>query len=133
MSVRKQVLADFFERVIHQEDFEAVSEFFTEGILNHAGYPGHQEGLAALAAYHEGFKTVFSDIRVEILQQVEEGDTVMSYIRSTGRHTGDLQDLPATGKSAAMMAVRIDRFEGNKIAEHWSVNNFAEAVASLRN
>jgi predicted ester cyclase len=131
MSSNKQLLREFFTTVVEGGDLNAVDRFFLPTVVNHMAPAGMQEGLDALRMYHGGMSAAFSDIRVEVLQQVEEGAVVMSYLRSSGTHTGPLGEIAATGKRPTMSVVRIDRFEDGKIAEHWSVSDFAAVLAQL--
>lgn len=131
MSEAKALLRRFFETVIEHGELDRVGEFFTADTVNHMAPEGGQIGLEALKVYFSGFTTTFSDMKIDVLAQVEEDGVVMSYVRSSGTQTGDLPGLPATGRRASMMVVRIDRFENGKIAEHWSVSTFAEALAAL--
>ncbi len=55
------------------------------------------------------------------MQQVAEVDRVVSQMVFRGKHTGPLFGKPPTGKAASLASIRIDRFDGGKIAEHWSV------------
>jgi predicted ester cyclase len=42
----------------------------------------------------------------------------------TGRHTGEFQGIPATGKTVTFPATDIYRFENGRIAEGWALMDF---------
>ena len=65
------------------------------------------------------YRTAFPDLVVTVEDQYEDGDVVISRCTVIGTQTGELPGLPATGKRAAIGAVQIDRFEGDRIAESW--------------
>jgi predicted ester cyclase len=74
----------------------------------------------------------FSDIHIEIIQQIAEGDRVVTYLTSQGKHSETFLDIPPTGKSISMSAIRIDRLRDSKIAEHWSVSDLAGLMQQLQ-
>jgi predicted ester cyclase len=52
--------------------------------------------------------------------QYEDGDVVVSRWTARGTQTGDLPMLPATGRSATVTGMLVERYEGDRIAETWS-------------
>ena len=44
------------------------------------------------------FRGAFPDFRMEIVQLVEEGDTVVAHFRCSGTHLGEWLGLPPTGR-----------------------------------
>lgn len=74
-----------------------------------------EEWKALVAEFHEGF----SDVKMEILLQVAEGDFVASRWRMTAKHTGTFKDLTETGKTSTWTGVHTDRYEGGKLVETW--------------
>ncbi|NJR47191.1 MAG: ester cyclase [Hyellaceae cyanobacterium CSU_1_1] len=61
----------------------------------------------------------FSNIQIEILQQIAESDRVVTYMRSRGEHTGTFCEIPPTRKTISMSVIRIDLIQDGKIAEHY--------------
>ena len=131
----KQTLREFIRVVWEGRDVSALPTFWTDGCVNHAGPASNNVGLDALRAYHEGFFTgflpAFSNPEIEFVQQVAEGDRVVSQMVFRADHTGPVFGKPPTGKSVSLTSIRIDRFEGGKIAEHWSVADMAGFMQQL--
>ena len=94
-----------------------------------ADYVNYQEPLAAggvksidlatwkavVAANHQAFP----DLRVEILMQVGEGDSVATHWRFSATQTGTYEGLAPTGKAVSWTGMQIDRFENGRIRESW--------------
>ena len=74
----------------------------------------------------------FTSIHIEILQQVAEEDKVVTYLVTQGEHTGEFFGLPATGRTATLYSMRIDRLRDDKIVEHWSVADMAGFLQQLQ-
>jgi steroid delta-isomerase-like uncharacterized protein len=131
----KRVLRDFIQAVWIEGNLDALGDFWTEDCVNHAMPGPENRGLAALYAYHDGFAqwfAAFSDMRLDILQQIAEDDRVLTYIAARLRHTGPFQGVPPTGRMATMTSMRVDRLEDGKIAEHWSVADVAGLMQQLQ-
>ncbi len=74
----------------------------------------------------------FSNTKIEFLQQIAEGDRVVSQVVFRADHTGPVFGKPPTGKSVSLASIRIDRFAGGKIAEHWSVADMTGFMQQLQ-
>jgi predicted ester cyclase len=44
------------------------------------------------------FRSAFPDFRMEIVDLLEEGDTVVAHFKCSGTHLGDWLGIPATGR-----------------------------------
>ncbi len=132
----KRVIRDMVQAVWVDRDLAALASFWTSDCVNHAGPGPDNVGLDALRAYHEGFLTgflpAFSDPKIEYVQQVAEGDRVVSQMTFRGVHAGPFLGHVATGKAVTLKSIRIDRLEGGKIAEHWSVADMAGFLQKLK-
>lgn len=131
----KQIVRNFVQVVWDGQNLKALEDFWTEDCVNHA-LPGvDNHGLDALRRYHESFFadfSAFSNIQIEIEQQVAEGDRVATYITTTGKHSGTFYGVSPTGKSISTSVIRIDRVRDGRIAEHWSVSDTAALMQQLQ-
>ena len=73
----------------------------------------------------------FADMRVEILDQVDDGNKVASRVAWSGTHTGMLNGIPATGRSFRSEAVTIDHIKDGKIQERWEVSDLLTMLQQL--
>ena len=121
------MVLDLIDNVWTHGDLDALPDYWTDDCVNHAA-PGHDRvGLASLRAYHEGFQAGFADfsnVVIEVLRQVEGGDTVVTQLITSATHSG-------LGRDVTLDTIRIDRLRDLKIAEHWSVADMAGLMAQL--
>ncbi len=132
---QKERLQTFVQKVWREGNLDALPEFWTPDCLNHAMPVRNPRGLEQLRVYHESlFRefAAFSEFEIEIVQQIGEGDRLVTHFLSKAKHTGIFQGIPATGKNVSFVSIRIDRFEEEKIAEHWSVGDVAGMLAQLQ-
>jgi predicted ester cyclase len=130
----KQVIRKYIQVVWQEGNLNALPNFWTEDCINHAT-PTADRGLDRLRIYHESFLrdfSAFSDIQIDIQQQVAEGDRVVSYLTTRGRHSGTFFGISPTDKTVVTSVIRIDRLESQKIAEHWSVSDAASLIQQLQ-
>lgn len=127
----KSVSARFFETYGNQHDVEGCTPLFAAdavirsttapGPVNFEGYK--QVGYAFLAG--------FPDLKDEILDQIEEGDKVVTRIAWSGTNTGPLNGMPPTGRSFRSEAIVIDRIENGQIKERWEASDMLGMLQQL--
>lgn len=62
-----------------------------------------------------------------------EGGRVATQLLTHVQHVvAPFLGVPATGRSATLTTIRIDRLEGDKIAEHWSIADTAGFMQQLK-
>src|SRR5215212_7398196 len=112
---------DAFEELLHPDGFEF------RGVGAHITDKG--EMRAFIAAYKEGFP----DLRHEVIDYIESGDTIALELHIRGTHTGPLRgpqgDIPATGRevlweSADYLKVR----DGKVVSWHAYTDTMAMLV-----
>ncbi len=131
----KQIIQNFVQVVWNGQNLDALKDFWAEDCINHAMPGANNRGLEALRVYHESFFanfSAFTNIQIEIVQQVAEGDRVTTYITTQGKHSGVFYGIPPTGKSISTSVIRIDRVQDGKIVEHWSVSDAAGLMQQLQ-
>ncbi|MEX1254326.1 MAG: ester cyclase [Dehalococcoidia bacterium] len=116
----KGLVRRFYE-AIDRGDAKILDEFIAPDYLDHN--PPFPNLPAGRAGSREGFQLAlgaFSDFSHEVVDQIAEGDKVVTRMRASGKHTGEFLGIPATGKSVTMTGIAVHRIADGKIAEHWS-------------
>lgn len=62
-----------------------------------------------------------SNIEMPIDEVIAEGDRVLARLRFRGRHTGEFQGIPATGKGVDIVVMDYFRIADGRLAEHWAL------------
>ena len=71
--------------------------------------------------YLSVYFNAFSNLGATVEDQIAEGDKVVSRVRGTGKHTGELQGIPGTGKEIDIAGFVMIRVSNGKIAETWDL------------
>ena len=97
-----------------------IDELVAEDFVNHSPPPFPVEpGREGLKQAFELFRRATPGLH-EILDQIAEGDKVVTRLRAVGTHEEDLPGIPRTGNAIEMTATVVHRIENGKIAEKWS-------------
>ncbi|MFI0820820.1 ester cyclase [Streptomyces sp. NPDC021098] len=75
------------------------------------------EDIDALRRTIEASRTAFPDLKVEILDTVEQADTLALRWRSHGTHTGSFMGVPPTGRAVTVTGASFCRFAGELLSE----------------
>ena len=94
------------------------------------------KGLDENRADMENWTNTFSEMKVEVLNHIESGNTVVTELKMRGVNTGDLQQpdgskIPATGKSVEMNACQVAEFENGKMTKSTQYYNMMTMMAQL--
>ena len=119
----------FIEQVQEGGRIELIDELVRPDFRNHTVEPGQREDREGvrqtMAAMHEAF----SDLRVEILHCLADGEFVATHKMFRARHTGPWFGIPASGNTVEFRVMDLVRYRDGQWAEHWAV---ADAVSLLR-
>lgn len=110
------------DQVWNSGNFDQIEDFVAPRyeIKNDPGDPWDGQSLT-ITAFKERVlysRNAFPDLHFEIQEMIGENDkVVVSWIMS-GTHTGDLPQMPATGKSFSISGITIYYFEDGKLCGH---------------
>ena len=119
----KAVARRFLEEVFGQGKLAVADEIVA---LDHVdrgpgtlpGLPHGPEGSKMLVMV---YRNAIPDIHFTIDEQIAEGDKVVTRWTGHGTHKGELAGIPATGKSATVTGIGVDRIVNGKIVESWGL------------
>jgi predicted ester cyclase/uncharacterized protein YndB with AHSA1/START domain len=74
----------------------------------------------------------FSDVHVEVEDQIVEGDRVVQRQRATAVHSGEFMGIAPTGRKVQWTGNHIYRIANGQIAEAWSEVSLYDLLAQLR-
>lgn len=66
-----------------------------------------------------GYQNIFNDQKFTIMDQVAEGDMVVTRVNWEATHIGKFQGLPPTGKRVSISGISIERIKDGMIVERW--------------
>ena len=129
----KTVSRRFFNEVFGKGNLAVADEIIVKDQVNSGpGNPhGLLPGLEGTKQLVTMYRNAFPDVHFTIDEQLAEGEKVMTRWTAHGTHQGELQGLPATGKSSTVSGIAIDRFVDGKIAETWGLFDYFSMMQQL--
>ena len=119
----------FVEQVQEKGRLELIDGLVCPDFRNHTVEPGQRDDRAGIGETAAAMHEAFSDLRIEILHCVGDGDLVATHKMFRGRHTGAWFGVPPSGNQVEFRVMDLVRYRDGQWAEHWAV---ADAVTLLR-
>lgn len=110
-------------------DFLRMMSFWAPDMVHYSR--GEQMSAQAVGGAMAGMMQAFSDIELEVVEQVAEGDLVASLLTLKGTHTGEFLGHPPTGKRISCTLMGLVRVENGKVIEHWGVADGVHLLQQL--
>ncbi|MEZ0076181.1 ester cyclase [Planotetraspora sp. GP83] len=125
----RQVAAAFYAS--YNGDLAAGFERYISKKLVLHGFDGPNSRDAWLQGDLE-LKASLTGYKLEVLDQIAEGDKVVTRWVLGGVHTGTILGIPPSGRKVSLSGISIDRVVGGQSVEHWSEGNFGRFLDELR-
>lgn len=116
-------------------DIARLIELFVDDFI-YEDVPTHRvnHGGAELRAFAEEVFKASSDVRYEISHAIVSGDRGSAELTILGTHTGNLEGIPATGKSFEVRGHSAFEFEGARIkrcSDYWCIATMLKQLGLL--
>jgi predicted ester cyclase len=124
-----EVVRNFYESYNNRDLDQTYEQYVSHGLINHA-FGGAYDRTGWLAA-DQGLLAAFTDLHVEVLDQIVQGDRVATRFAMTGTQSGEFFGVAPSGAKATLTGTAFDRIENEKIAEHWSDSDLGSFMQQL--
>jgi steroid delta-isomerase-like uncharacterized protein len=122
----------WFDEVWNQRKADTVREMLTDdSVCQSEGGPMHGAD-AFLQNAHAPFMAAFSDLKVEVVGTVAQGEEVVVRWIAEATHTGDGLGFPASNRRIRFRGMTWIRYQGGKMAEGWDCWNQAGVMRALK-
>lgn len=118
-SANKRVVHRLVDGVINARRFDLLDELAADRLA------------PKLRTAFEQFLAAFPDWHQEIVELVEEGDTVVARFRCTGTQAAPWQGIKPTGRSMDIDEVSFIRFRGGRIGGMWGLEDTWTRIRQL--
>ena len=127
----KTVVRRFVDEYQTAADEGAFEELLHPDVLDHSRPPGIASGAHGVRQQFDAFRAAFPDFRATILDQIAEGDKVVTRKVFTGTHRGSFQGVEPTGREVQIHVIDIVRVADGRIVEHWNCVDRLGLLAQL--
>src|SRR5919112_502624 len=122
MSVEKEnkTIVRRFEEEMAKGNLDVIDELLSPDFVDRNLLPGQGPTREDFKRTNKEFLDAFSITSFAIVEQIAEGDTVVTKYRQSGVSRGEIAGLPPTGEEDTVECIHIHRISGGKITEEWS-------------
>lgn len=125
----KRIVRRYYEAFVGR-DLAALDELFAPDFVGHSATYGD----FTLAEMRQGIAREFADMPDDetiIVEQVAEGDRVVTRFRYRWKHDASVFGERPSGEWLTMEGVQIDRVVGGRIVERWELKDFWGVITHL--
>lgn len=122
------------EEALSTGRLEQLDGLYTEDYRYHGGDTfGELAGRDAFALVAAGFRQVIEGLSERVVDQVAEGDRVVTRLAGSGRAVGEVLGVPGDGRDITWTAMVLSRFDASGlVAEEWVEADALGIVHQLR-
>src|ERR1700712_3715430 len=126
-----QLTRRFIEEALNGRNLDVLDELIAEDYEELDPMPDQLPGRQGVRAVFESLHHAFPDLHREILEQISEGNKVVTRCVWTGTHENDLGGIPATGKRVELKSITIDEWENGMMVRSRFMNDDLEMQRQL--
>ena len=128
----KQIVVRFNKECIEQGIPGSFEELLSNNVINHSAPDGMPDGKESFYFFlNNVLRRGFSNLNVDILEQIAERDLVTTRKKIRATHTGEIFGIPPSNKKVEINIIDIIRLSNGKYAEHWGQSNFDEVLKEI--
>lgn len=128
----KQTVIRFNKEFIEQGNIAVFKDLVAGDVINHSAPAGASNGPDSMMYFLQHIlKAGFPDLKVEILDQVAEGDKVSTRKVFHATHTGEVMGIAPSHKKVSINVIDIIRLRDGKYIEHWGASNFSDVIKEI--
>ena len=121
----------FIEEALNGRNLALLDELVAEDYVELDPMPDQVAGRQGVRDAVESLKYAFPDLHYEILEQITEGNKVVTRCEWTGTHENDLGPIKATGRQVRLKTVTIDEWENGVMVRSRFMNDDLEMQRQL--
>ena len=113
-----------------EEIFSAQGDLDVAGEIYAPNYVGHNpldsedvRGPEGAKEQARMYRNAFPDVRLNIEEQIAEGDRVVTRWIGSGTHQGEMMGIAPTGNQIRVDGITISRIQDGKVVEDWELFN----------
>ena len=113
------------------EQYDALREVLTPGVITHAARGSTLTGLEALEASWRSAHQGLSQLRHQIVELVVGSNLIAARVSVTGVHTGSFLGVAPTGATVQVDQAVFARIEDGRIDELWEIVDTGSGLRQL--
>ena len=129
-SENKKLIRRYIDEIENTGDISGIKEFIPEDYVEVYEGKRYEIGIKGAIDHVLGVRKVFPDLKMEIENQISEGEWVVTIYSVTGTFKNDWFGMKPTNKSIRFTGVNVDRIRNGKIVEHGGAANLLDPLVN---
>jgi predicted ester cyclase len=130
--LNKAIVRRFNHEGIAQGNADTLNELLAPDFINRSAPAGQENGPQSMLYFFlHILQPAFTDLQVEIYDQVAEGNQVTTRKAIKGQHTGELLGVAPTHRAVTIDVIDIYHLREGKLVEHWGITTLPTVLAEL--
>ena len=127
----KKVVLRFNKEFLEKGNAEVLKEIVDENFINHTAPGNIPKDVNGIIQFVNMLHKAFTDMRIDIHEQIGEGNVVATRKTIYATHTGEIMGHAPSGKKVIMNVIDMVRLKDGKYIEHWGRNDIMQVIESL--
>lgn len=124
----QEIAKYFYEHVTSNNLIDEFPKYIADNCVVRMGENVVPVGIEGMKQHIIDVRKTYPDLKMTIIRQFVDGDTVISEFIMEGTHLGEWLGMKPTRKKLRMTGVDIDKFVDGKIVEHGGAVNTFETL-----
>ena len=124
----RELIKYFYEYITSNNLINELSDYIADNCTVRIGEKTIPVGIEGMKQHMIEVRKTYPDLKMIIIRQYTDGDTVISEFIMEGTHLGEWLGMKPPGKKLRMTGVDIDKLVDGKIVEHGGAVNTFEAL-----
>lgn len=124
----KMIVRRFINEVINTGNIDSIPGIIAPDYTEVHDGKRYAVGIEGAKEHILGVRKTYPDLKLEIDNQIAEGEWVATCITARGTHKGEWAGIEPTGKLLTYTGVNINRIINGKIVEHGGAANMLEPL-----
>jgi predicted ester cyclase len=124
----KKIIRRYIDEVENTGDISNIQEFVSEDYVEVYEGKRYEIGIKGAIDHVLGVRSVFPDLKLTIVNQISQGEWVVTVYSVTGTFKDEWFGMKPTGKLITFTGVNVDRFKDGKLVEHGGAANLLDPL-----
>ena len=110
----------YYQELWHDRNYDVIEDWIAPDFVGHyTSQPEPVRGVDGFRRFVDETLTAFPDLKMTILDQIVEGDKVVSRVELRATHDGPLLGFAPTGQPVSLTYVGIEQYRDGLCVEEW--------------
>ncbi len=116
----KSVVSRWMDELFNKGNVSINDEILVPDYINHdPSLPKDNRSREGFKQFVSMVRSAFPDFQLNCVDQIAEGDQVVTRFSMGGTHKGEFMGIAPTNKQSPLTGISIERLAGGKVVETW--------------